>query len=67
MILVADYYNHRILLLTPRLQLVRHLVTKQEHGIEYPRHVCMDSERGLLFVGLYDGRVCVFRVRDRCP
>jgi NHL repeat len=59
MILVADYSNHRIQLLTPRLQLVRHLLTS-ENNIQYPRNVCFDFRRHLLFVGLDSGEIKVF-------
>jgi hypothetical protein len=64
MILVVDYYNHRIQLLTSRLQLVRHLVTKVEHSLEYPRHACLDKEHGRLFVGMESGEIRVFKVRE---
>jgi hypothetical protein len=59
MIIVADYRNNRIQLLTPDLQLVRHLIT----GIKNPRLVCLDEISGCLFVGFEDGSVINFRVR----
>lgn len=63
LILAVDYYNHRIQLLTEDLRLLRHLVTKAHHGIEYPRHVCVHQKTGRLFVGLEDGSVEVFDFR----
>jgi 6-phosphogluconolactonase (cycloisomerase 2 family) len=60
MIFVADYYNHRIQLLTPELQLVRHLIT----DVKYPRQVCLNSTGELLIVGFEDGSISSYRVRE---
>lgn len=64
LILVVDYNNHRIQLLTEDLQLVRHLLTKEQHGIKFPRHVCQHPATGRMYVGLKDGTVKVFKARD---
>jgi hypothetical protein len=60
LVLVVDYYNHRIQLLTEDLHLLRHLITKEEHQIEYPRHVCLHPKTKRLFVGQEDGRIHLF-------
>ena len=63
LILVADYDNSRVHMLTPDLQLVRHLLNG-EYNIGCPRQLCLDAERGLLFVGCEDGSIKSFKVRD---
>jgi len=63
-ILVVDYKNHRVLLLDYHLELVAHVLTEEENGIRYPRHVCMDVKSGYLFVGLESGEIRAFHVRD---
>lgn len=61
MILVVDYYNHRILQLTENIQFVGQLLTKDQHSLEYPRHVCRDPTSGRLFVGQENGTVQIFK------
>lgn len=60
MILVVDYCNHRVQLLTEDFHLVRHLLTKEEHSLEYPRHVCQDPLTGRLFVAQENGKIHIF-------
>ena len=62
-LLVVDYCQHRIHLLTSNLQFVRHLVSRQDPNdptMTYPRHVCLDN--GVLYVGTESGTVGVYRV-----
>jgi len=71
-ILVTDYFQHRVHLLTHQLQFVRHLVAKGqspatcsaecgELGITYPRQICLNA--GLLYVGTDSGCVGIYRVQ----
>lgn len=73
-ILVTDYLQHRIHLVTHHLQFVRHLVAKgnqesdddtdtyiDERGITFPRHVCLYD--GLLYIGTDAGNVGIYRVQ----
>ena len=68
-ILVTDYRQHRIHLVTHQLQFVRHLVAKgqqadssDDEGMTSPRHVCLHA--GLLYVGTKSGRISIHRVQD---
>lgn len=60
-IFIVDYYNHRIQMLSYNLQLVRHIITVDD-GIKYPRHVCLDSKNGRLYIGQDDGQILVYIV-----
>ena len=67
-LLVADYYQHRVHLVTHQMQFVRHLVargdapgTGHDRGVTYPRHVCLSD--GFLYVGTHSGVVGVYRVQ----
>ena len=69
-ILVTDYLQHRIHLVTHHLQFVRHLVAKgnqvsddiDERGITFPRQICLDA--GLLYIGTDGGRIGIYRVQQ---
>ena len=67
-ILVTDYYQHRVHLVTHQMQFVRHLVTAAEaptighdRGITYPRHICLND--GFLYVGTHSGVIGIYRVQ----
>jgi len=63
-ILVVDYCNHKVHLLSNQLQFIAHVLTEKENKIRYPRHVCMDVKSGYLFVGLESGEIRAFKVRE---
>ena len=61
-VLVADFYNDRVLLLSKTLDYVRELVSAQNMK---PSRLCLDVSRGRLFVS--DGsqtEVLVYKIRD---
>jgi len=58
--LVLDRNNDRIVLLNPNLSYVRDVLGRA--SVKQPRRMCLDTDTGLLYVGLLDGRVVVFRV-----
>ena len=59
-IVVADYYNHRVLLLTPRGQPKLYLVSQEEDGIHLPKSVAV-TEDGHLLVAEGKGVVRVYK------
>jgi len=73
-ILVSDYRQHRVHLVTTQLQFVRHLVARDNstgvltcigdtsRGVTFPRQICLDS--GLLFIGTYSGQIGIYRVQQ---
>jgi len=63
-ILVNDYGNSRIHLINYQLQFVQHILTTATNGITYPRHLSLDSRRGVLFLGLESGEIRAFQVRN---
>lgn len=71
-VLVADLNNSRVLLLDSQLRFVRELVT-DDHGLQFPRRICLDGSDGRLIVasgvagsdGMGTGQVLVFRVGGR--
>jgi len=67
-VIVADTLNHRVLLLNKQLMLQRVLVTWHprpgSHGARCPHRLHYDSHSGRLLVGLYDGHVDVYQLRD---
>lgn len=71
-VLVADLNNSRVLLLDSRLKFVRELLT-YDHGLQFPRRICLDGPNGRLIVasgvagsdGKGTGQVLVFRVGRR--
>jgi len=65
-ILVADWYNHRILLLDGHLKLLRDVVDQHQLNYEVPWRLCYIEQSGQLLVGLYEcGGVKVFDVLCR--
>ena len=63
--LVVDHHQHRIHLLTSNLQLVRHLIRRQDPNdpnLTLPRHVCLIG--GNLYVGTDSGTVSIYRVQQ---
>ena len=66
--LVTDYLQHRIHLVTTQLQFVRHLVARDNDtgvtcsGVTFPRQICLDS--GLLYIGTYSGHIGIYRVQE---
>jgi len=65
-ILVADQYNHRILLLDAHLKLLCVIVDQHQLNYERPRRLCYIEQSGQLLVGLYEcGGVEVFDVLCR--
>ena len=65
-VLVADYNNSRIHLLNSDLTLQRKLLL-QSDGLDKPRRLLLDEDRGLLYVGQDNGEVKIFRVADPKP
>jgi len=61
-VLVADYYNNRIMALNSSLSDARQLPLSVDGEVQCPMSLCLDEARGRLFVGEYDGqrRVLVF-------
>jgi len=64
-IIVADTYNHRLLLLNKQLMLQRVLVTwhpqsRADGGA--PGRLHYDSHSGRLLVGLYNGHLDIYQV-----
>ena len=53
-ILVADWYNHRILLLDGHLKLLRDVVDQHQLNYEVPWRLCYIEQSGQLLVGLYE-------------
>ena len=64
-VLVADYNNSRIHLLNFDLTLQQKLL--QSDGLDKPRRLLLDEDRGLLYVGQDNGEVKIFRVADPKP
>jgi len=65
-IIVADAFNHRVVLLNRQLMLQRVLVKwrPQSRGdIEGPDRLHYDSHSGRLLVGLFTGHVDIYRIR----
>jgi len=63
-ILVVDYYNDRIHLINHQLQFVQLVLSKTANQIQRPRHVCLNSDKGVLFVGFESGEIRAFQVRN---
>ena len=59
---VADSYNHRVLLLDAKLQLLRVLLTKDEEGLNRPQRLSYSSVSGRLMVATTTGKMHVFLV-----
>jgi len=65
-IFVADWVNHRILLLDSQLNLRRAIIDKHQLNNEKPWRLCYNEQSGQLLVGLWDtGHVMVFDVLCR--
>jgi len=64
-ILVADWYNRRILLLDAHLTLLRVVVDQHQLNYKEPFRLCYIEQSGQLLVGLFDGDVEVFDVLCR--
>ena len=67
-LLVTDYYQHRVHLVTHQMQFVRHLVargdsptTSHDRGMTYPRQICLND--GFLYVGTHSGVIGIYRVQ----
>jgi len=73
-LLVTDYMQHRVHLVTHQLQFVRHLVAKgqspggatcsasgDDRGVTFPRQICLDA--GVLYIGTDSGHIGVYRVQ----
>jgi len=56
-ILVADQYNHRILLLDAHLKLLRVVVDQHQLNYKQPHRLCYIEQSGQLLVGFYEGGV----------
>ena len=68
-VLVADCSNERILLLSPRMNEIKELVSKDNDGRSpMPMRICLDESRGLLYVTDGGSRstidILVFKVLD---
>jgi DNA-binding beta-propeller fold protein YncE len=61
-VLVADYYNNRIIALNPSLTAARQLPLPVDTRLQSPFALCFDESRGRLYVGENVGqrRVLVF-------
>jgi hypothetical protein len=66
-VLVSDFNNHRVVLLSPTLEYVREIVSRSI-GLEYPYRLCLVGDRqSLLYVAesCFDGQVTVLRLTER--
>ena len=69
-VFVVDYGNRRVMLLSPTLEYVRHVVLRDDQLEWWPWRLCLDTERRLLYVADNEwkdgkftaGRVIVFSV-----
>ena len=59
--LVVDYYTSRIFLLASEVGFVKNVLTKV-HGIGGPTCIWLDSSKGVLYVGQFDGKIKAFRI-----
>ena len=61
-ILVADFTNNRVLLLSSSLTFIKELLPP-DRGLQRPYRLCLDESRGLLYAGEYSGgKVSVFKL-----
>ena len=59
-IVISDRDNHCVHYVDREGNFIRKLLTRAEHGIEYPRGVCVDKENGVIWVGSNAGKKILF-------
>ena len=65
-LMVADYFNSRVLLLNSDLQFEREIISHRvKHGLRYPERILLDESNGRLFVAdneIKNPRILVFKL-----
>jgi hypothetical protein len=63
-VLVADYFNHKIQILSPTLTHLGDVTLPSEHELRYPQRLHLDELNGRLYVGEGIGRLFVLAASD---